>query len=63
MLARPNGLRVKPAMTGLGCQAPRVSRDIALVTRRGRSLSPAAQSFIEVMRAELGKGKDLVAAR
>jgi DNA-binding transcriptional LysR family regulator len=33
--------------------APRVSRDIAVVTRRGRSLSPAGASFIEVMRAEL----------
>lgn len=34
--------------------APRVSRDIMLVTRRGRSLSPAAQGFVEVMRAEMG---------
>ncbi|HYF43248.1 MAG TPA: LysR family transcriptional regulator [Ramlibacter sp.] len=43
--------------------APRVSRDIAWVTKRGRSLSPAAQSFIEVMHAELGKGRDLVTPR
>jgi DNA-binding transcriptional LysR family regulator len=34
--------------------APRVSRDIMLVTRRGRSLPPAAQGFVDVMRAELG---------
>ena len=34
--------------------APRVSRDIMLVTRRGRSLSPAAQAFVEVMQAEMG---------
>ncbi|MEJ7930672.1 LysR family transcriptional regulator [Ramlibacter sp. AN1015] len=33
--------------------APRVSRDIALVTKRGRSLSPAAQELVEVMRAAL----------
>ena len=34
---------------------PRVSRDISVVTRRGLSLSPAGQRFIEVMRAELGR--------
>jgi DNA-binding transcriptional LysR family regulator len=33
--------------------APRVSRDIMLVTRRGRSLPPAAQGFVDLMRAEL----------
>jgi DNA-binding transcriptional LysR family regulator len=33
--------------------APRVSRDISMVTRRGRSLSPACERFIEVMRKEL----------
>lgn len=33
--------------------APRVSRDISVVTRRGRSLSPASAIFIDVMRAEL----------
>lgn len=37
--------------------APRVSRDISVVTRRGRSLSPASASFIEVMRAELRQTK------
>jgi DNA-binding transcriptional LysR family regulator len=35
--------------------APVVSRDIAIVTRRGRSLTPACERFIEVMRAELAK--------
>ena len=33
---------------------PVVSRDISLVTKRGRSLSAAAQAFVEVLRAELG---------
>jgi DNA-binding transcriptional LysR family regulator len=42
-------LRVVRPLTG-----PRVSRDIMLVTRRGRSLSPAAQGFVDVMRAEMG---------
>ena len=32
---------------------PVVSRDISIVTKRGRSLSPACASFIEVMRAAL----------
>ncbi len=32
--------------------APRVSRDISVVTRRGRSLSAASRSFIEVLRAQ-----------
>lgn len=34
--------------------APIVSRDISLVTKRGRSLSPAAQALVEVIRAEIG---------
>jgi DNA-binding transcriptional LysR family regulator len=33
--------------------APRVSRDISVVTRRGRSLSPACEGFIAAMRLEL----------
>ena len=32
---------------------PVVSRDISLVTKRGRSLSPAAQALVAVIRAEL----------
>lgn len=32
---------------------PVVSRDISLVTKRGRSLSPAAQAFVAALRAEL----------
>jgi DNA-binding transcriptional LysR family regulator len=35
-------------------QQPVVSRDISLVTKRGRSLSPAAQALVEVLVAELG---------
>jgi DNA-binding transcriptional LysR family regulator len=34
---------------------PRVSRDISVVTKRGRSLSAASQSFVNVMFAVLGK--------
>jgi len=32
--------------------SPRVSRDVSIVTKRGRSLPPACQRLIEVMRAE-----------
>ncbi len=46
-----NGLVVKP-LTG-----PRVSRDISVVTKRGRSLSAASQCFVDVMMAELGQRK------
>jgi DNA-binding transcriptional LysR family regulator len=45
--ADDKSLIVRPLMS------PRVSRDIAVVTRRGRSLSPACDRFIEVMRKEL----------
>lgn len=34
--------------------APVVTRDISLVTKRDRSLSPAAQALVEVVAAELG---------
>jgi DNA-binding transcriptional LysR family regulator len=34
--------------------APVVTRDISVVTKRGRSMSPAAQAFLEVIQAELG---------
>lgn len=37
--------------------APRVSRDISVVSKRGRSLSAASLSFIDVMLAEAGQGK------
>ena len=33
--------------------SPRVSRDVFIVTKRGRSLSPACARLIEVMRAGL----------
>lgn len=49
--ARQPGLVVKPLA------APRVSRDVAVVTKRGRSLSPACERFIAVMRAELGRSR------
>lgn len=35
--------------------APRVSRDISVVTKRGRSLSAAGQAFVDVMHAVLGR--------
>jgi DNA-binding transcriptional LysR family regulator len=37
------------------CHAPRVSRDISIVTKRGRSLSPACEGFIDVMRMEMAR--------
>ncbi len=46
-------LRVKPL------SAPVVSRDIFVVTKRGRSLSSACESFIEVMREELSSGRGM----
>lgn len=39
-------------------RAPVVSRDISLVTKRGRSLSPAAQALAAVIREELGARRD-----
>jgi DNA-binding transcriptional LysR family regulator len=33
---------------------PLVSRDLSLVTKRGRSLSPAAEALAVVIRSELG---------
>jgi DNA-binding transcriptional LysR family regulator len=35
--------------------APRVSRDVSLVTKRGRSLSAASLSFIELLQRELAR--------
>ncbi|MBX3585076.1 MAG: LysR family transcriptional regulator [Ramlibacter sp.] len=49
---------VVKALTG-----PKVSRDISVVTRRGRSLSPACEGFIAVMRAELARAPARVPAR
>lgn len=51
--SRYSDLLIKPLA------APPVSRDIAVVTKRGRSLSPACLSFIELMRVELGKRRDV----
>lgn len=36
---------------------PVVSRDIHLVTRRGRSLSPAAEGFVDLLRSELRRAR------
>lgn len=46
-----------PGLVARVLTAPRVSRDISVVTQRGRSLSPAARRFIEVLRAELAAGE------
>lgn len=35
--------------------APSVTRSICVVTQRGRSLSPACESFVDVMRSEVGR--------
>jgi DNA-binding transcriptional LysR family regulator len=47
--ARPGQLAVRKLVS------PAVARDISLVTRRGRSLSPAAEAFVAVLRRELGR--------
>lgn len=43
-----------PGRVVLPLVAPRVSRDVALVRRRGVSLSPAAHQLAEVLREALG---------
>jgi DNA-binding transcriptional LysR family regulator len=53
----PSGYAREPARHGLvvlKLTQPVVSRDISVVTRRGRSLSPAAQAFVDVLLAEYG---------
>lgn len=52
----PSAYALGPGQAGLVVRqlaAPVVSRDIFLVTKRGRSLSPAAQAFAEVLAREL----------
>lgn len=49
-LAQPD-LLIKPL------RQPMVSRDVYLVSKRGRSLSLACQSFIQVLREELAAGR------
>lgn len=44
-----------PGLMAKTLTAPKVSRDISVVTKRGRSLSPAARCFIDVLRAELAR--------
>ncbi len=44
-----------PALVIRPISAPRVSRDISVVTKRGRSLSAASLSFIETLRGTLSR--------
>jgi DNA-binding transcriptional LysR family regulator len=44
-----------PGLVLRSLKGPRVSRDIAVVTKRGRSLSPAAAGLVDLMRAMVGK--------
>ena len=43
-----------PALAVRKLHAPVVSRDISVITKRGRSMSAAAQAFLEVLDAEPG---------
>lgn len=45
-----------PELVAKTLTAPKVSRDICLVSKEGRSLSPAAQQFITVLRRTLAAG-------
>lgn len=45
-----------PELVARPLTAPKVSRDICLVSKEGRSLSPAAQQFITVLRKTLAAG-------
>lgn len=45
-----------PALVVRPITAPRISRDISVVTKRGRSLSAASQSFIDVLRRSVKEG-------
>ena len=48
-------LRFYPGSTARPLMAPLVERPIHVVHRQGRALSPAAQSFVDLLRAELGR--------
>lgn len=53
----PSAYARRPGLTGLVVRklhAPVVSRDISLVTKRGRSMAPAAQALVDVIAAEWG---------
>jgi len=43
-----------PALAVRPLTAPRVTRPISIVTRRGSTLSPASESFVQTLRAALG---------
>ena len=51
--ARYSGYGTDPSLVVKTLTAPKVSRDIYVVTRRGRSLPPAGQALIEVVREEM----------
>ena len=56
----PSAYATQSGHTGLVVKtltAPRVSRDVFLVTRKGRSLSPACLGFIAQLRQSLGQRK------
>jgi DNA-binding transcriptional LysR family regulator len=45
-----------PALAVRPLTAPRVTRAISIVTRRGSTLSPASESFVKTLRATLESG-------
>lgn len=49
---RIQGLAVKPLVY------PKISRDIYVLVRTGRSLSPPAEKFVEVLKESVEKGFD-----
>jgi DNA-binding transcriptional LysR family regulator len=62
----PSAYAREPASRGLVVRKltqPVVSRDISIVTKRGRSLSAAAQAFVEVLKLERGGGEPAVRGR
>lgn len=61
----PAALAAAPQHPGLAVRplsAPRVMRPISIVTRRGSSLSPACESFVQMLRAALRGGAAAPAA-
>jgi DNA-binding transcriptional LysR family regulator len=55
--ARYSGYGSDPSLVVRTLTAPKVSRDIYVVTRRGRSLPPAGQALIEVVREEMTRAR------
>ena len=48
--------RRDPALVAKPLVGPKVSRDIYVLVKAGRSLSPAAQQFVSVLKKTLGAG-------